>query len=301
MMELKIYNENNQPSKIEFNYEELRTELFEKLEKYKGITYDDSAISLAKKDKAKLNSLKKAIEDKRIEIKKKCLEPYEEFQIKIKDIVSMIDKPVLEIDTQIKAYDNKIAADKQAEIQFYFDEVVGDLADILKLDKIFDSRWLNVTYNMKNIKEEIDESIKRTNDDLEVIKGLNSEFNTELMNEYLCNFDLSAVLRRKALLEERKKALEELERKKREQELLRNERTEDTRTQEQVKSSQPSIYSNEQEASVKTDLNAPQENIIQLDFRVWGTQEQINALKEFFIKSEIKYGRVPKEEIKTWH
>ena len=84
------------------------------------------------------------------------------------------------------------------------------------------------------------------------------------MNEYLCNFDLSAVLRRKALLEERKKALENG--KKREQELLRNERTEDTRTQEQVKSSQPSIYSNEQEASVKTDLNAPQENVIQLDF-----------------------------------
>ena len=92
--------------------------------------------------------------------------------------MSMIDKPVLEIDTQIKTYDNKVKADKQAEIQFYFDEVVGDLVNILKLDKIFDSRWVNFTYNMKNIKEEIDAAIKRTNDDLEVIKGLNSEFNT---------------------------------------------------------------------------------------------------------------------------
>ena len=281
---------------ISFNYVELKKELADKLVKYKGTTYDDSAISLAKKDRAALNNLKKAINDKKIEIKKNLLEPYEDFETKVKDIMSMIDKPVLEIDTQIKAYDNKVKADKQAEIQFYFDEVVGDLADILKLDKIFDSRWVNFTYNMKNIKEEIDAAIKRTNDDLEVIKGLNSEFNTELMNEYLCNFDLSAVLRRKALLEERKKALEELERKKREQELLRNERTEDTRTQEQVKSSQPSMYSNEQEASVKTDLNAPQENVIQLDFRVYGTQEQINALKEFFINNNIKYGRVPKEE-----
>ena len=281
---------------IEFNYLQLKTELGDKLVKYKGTTYDDSAISLAKKDRAALNNLKKAINDKKIEIKKNLLEPYEDFETKVKDIMSMIDKPVLEIDTQIKAYDNKIAADKQAEIQFYFDEVVGDLADILKLDKIFDSRWLNVTYNIKNIKEEIDGTIKRTNEDLEVIKGLNSEFNTELMNEYLCNFDLSTVLRKKSLLEERKKAIEELEQKKREQELLRNERTEDTRTQEQVKSSQPSIYSNEQQTSVKTDLNAPQENIIQLDFRVWGTQEQINALKEFFINNNIRYGRVPKGE-----
>lgn len=281
---------------IEFNYLQLKTELGDKLVKYKGTTYDDSAISLAKKDKAALNKLKKAINDKKIEIKKELLEPYEDFETKVKDIMAMIDKPILEIDTQIKAYDNKVAADKQAEIQFYFDEVVGDLVNILNLDKIFNDRWLNVTYNMKNIKEEIDESVKRINDDLEVIKGLNSEFNTELMNEYLCNFDLSSVLRKKSLLEERKKAIEELEHKKQEQELLRNERTEDKSTQEQTKDTQTTIYSNKQETSVKNDLNAPQENIIQLDFRVWGTMEQINALKEFFINNNIRYGRIPKEE-----
>lgn len=282
---------------ITFNYAELKAELADKLVKYKGTTYDDSAISLAKKDKAALNKLKTAIEDKRKEIKKELLEPYEIFQTQIKDIISMIDKPILEIDTRIKAYDNKVAADKQAEIQFYFNEVVGDLVDILKLDKIFDSRWLNVTYNIKNIKEEIDESVKRINDDLEVIKGLNSEFNTELMNEYLCNFDLSSVLRKKSLLEERKKAIEELEHKKQEQELLKNESTEDISTQEQTKVVQPNIYSNEQETVVKNDLNAPTENIITLDFRVYGTYEQINSLKEFLKEKNIKYGRVPKEEI----
>jgi len=282
---------------ITFNYAELKAELTDKLVKYKGTTYDDSAISLAKKDKAALNKLKTAIEDKRKEIKKELLEPYQEFEIKVKDIVSMIDKPILEIDTQIKAYDDKVKADKQAEIQFYFNEVVGDLVDILKLDKIFDSRWLNVTYNIKNIKEEIDESVKRINDDLEVIKGLNSEFNTELMNEYLCNFDLSSVLRKKSLLEERKKAIEELEHKKQEQELLKNESTEDISTQEQTKDSQSTVYSNEQETVVKNDLNAPTENIITLDFRVYGTYEQINSLKEFLKEKNIKYGRVPKEEI----
>lgn len=277
---------------IEFNYLQLKTELADKLVKYKGTTYDDSAISLAKKDKANLNKLKTAIEDKRKEIKKELLEPYEIFQVQIKDIISMIDKPILEIDTQIKACDEKVKADKQAEIQFYFNEVIGDLANILKLDRIFNDRWLNVTYNMKNIKEEIDEAIKRTNDDLEVIKGLNSEFNTELMSEYLSTLDLSSVLRRKTLLEERKKALERLERKKQEQELLKNESTVNKCTQEQTKDSQSTIYSNEQQADVKNDLNAPTENLIKLDFRVWGTQEQINSLKEYLKEKNIKYGRV---------
>lgn len=290
-MEFKI-----QPYKkidaISFNYSELKAELADKLVKYKGTTYDDSAISLAKKDKANLNKLKKAIEDKRKDIKRELLEPYQDFEVRVKDIVSMIDKPILEIDTQIKVYDDKVKADKQAEIQFYFNEVIGDLANILNLDRIFNDRWLNVTYNMKNIKEEIDESVKRTNDDLEVIKGLNSEFNTELMSEYLSTLDLSSVLRRKTLLEERKKALEELERKKQEQELLKNESTEDRNTQEQTKDTQTNIYTTAQYTSVKNDLNAPTENLIQLDFRVWGTMLQINSLKEFLKEKNIKYGRV---------
>ena len=40
---------------IEFNYEELKKELTERLAKYQTATYDDSAITLAKKDRAALN------------------------------------------------------------------------------------------------------------------------------------------------------------------------------------------------------------------------------------------------------
>lgn len=290
-MEFKIQPYKKQEP-IQFNYAELKTELGDKLVKYKGTTYDDSAISLAKKDRAKLNNLSKTINDERIRIEKEFNEPLQQMKTQVKDLDNMIKKTILEIDTQIKAYDEKVKADKQAEIQFYFNEVIGDLVNILNLDRIFNDRWLNVTYNMKNIKEEIDEAIKRTNDDLEVIKGLNSEFNTELMSEYLSTLDLSSVLRRKTLLEERKKALEELERKKQEQELLKNESTVDKCTQEQTKDSQSTIYSKEQQTSVKNDLNAQAENLIQLDFRVWGTTEQINALKEFLKEKNIKYGRV---------
>ncbi len=283
---------------INFNDTELKAELADKLVKYKGTVYDDSAISLAKKDRAALNNLKKAIEDKRKEIKSELLEPYQDFEAKVKDIVSMIDKPILEIDTQIKNYEEKVKADKQAEIQFYFDEVVGDLANILTLDRLFNDKWLNVTYNMKNIKEEIDETIKRTNDDLEVIKGLNSEFNTELMNEYLSTFDLSAVLRKKSMLEERKKAIEELEEKKRQQEAEKEMLRQQAVSQE-IPVAQTE-YKQEYKASfvnvedVKTQNNAPA--LMQLDFRVWGTSEQINSLKEFLKEKQIKYGKVPKME-----
>jgi hypothetical protein len=297
-MEFKIVEFKPQEP-ITFNYSELKAELADKLVKYKGTTYDDSAISLAKKDKAGLNKLRKAIEDKRKEIKNQCLEPYSQFEMQVKDIVNMIDKPILEIDSQIKTYEEKVKAEKQAEIEIYFNEAVGDLSNILKFERIFDSRWLNTTYSIKSIKEEIDESIKRVDADLEVIKGLNSEFSTELMSEYLSTFDLSAVLRRKSLLEERKEALERLEEKKRQQEAERQALNQQAKEQEQaqaeIKDNQTSTVSSGEQSSVKIQNNVPA--LMQLDFRIWGTSEQIMSLKAFLKERNIKYGKVPKEEI----
>ncbi len=277
---------------ITFNYEELKKELQEKLHKYSNVTYDDSAISLAKKDKANLNKLKTAIEDKRKEIKAQCLEPYNDFEVKVKDIVNMIDKPVQQIDVQIKEYDLKVKEEKRAEIQKHFDLVVDDLTLFIKLDSIFNPKWLNVTYSMSNIFNEIDITLGKIREDLAVINGLQSEFEIELKNIYLNTMDLSQVLRKKSELEERKKALEELEQKKREAEMLKKQNTGVDSCQEITKDTQSNIYSIEKQTSVKNDLNSSEEEKYQVDFRVWATRKQMHNLKVFMAENNIKYGRV---------
>lgn len=303
-MEL-IIKERNEIDNIEFNYEELKKELSDKLVKYKGTIYDDSAIALAKKDRAALNNLKKAIDDKRKEIKNECLKPYNDFEMKVKDILGMIDKPVLEIDTQIKNYEERIKAEKKSEIETYFNENIGDLSKILKFSNIFNEKWLNATASMKSIKAEIDENIQRVNSDLEVIKSLNSEFDTELNNEYLCTFDLSSVLRKKTMLEERKKALAELEEKKKQQEaereaarqlLAEQQAREQEQAQIEAEVNQTINKPFEYAESVKIEDTPLKEKVFMLDFRIWGTQRQIDMLKKFFDNNGIKYGRVPREE-----
>ena len=54
------------PSIPEFNFEELKQDLVLKTDKYANIIYDNAEISQAKKDRADLNKLKKAINDERI-------------------------------------------------------------------------------------------------------------------------------------------------------------------------------------------------------------------------------------------
>ena len=58
------------------NFEELKAALKQELAVYKSIVYTPDAIKDAKKDKAELNKLRKAIEDRRKEIKNIILEPY---------------------------------------------------------------------------------------------------------------------------------------------------------------------------------------------------------------------------------
>ena len=61
----------------------------------------DYANLLGQNEAATLNNFKAAIEDKRKEIKKKCLEPYNAFEADIKELTALIDKPMLAIDAQV--------------------------------------------------------------------------------------------------------------------------------------------------------------------------------------------------------
>ena len=108
-MELIIHKpkEEDFVQSIEFNYDELKVELQKSLEKYKGITYNDEQIKIAKQDRAKLNKFKNALNEKKKDLKKKCLEPYEAFEVKIKELMGMVDDPIDEIDKQIKSFEFK--------------------------------------------------------------------------------------------------------------------------------------------------------------------------------------------------
>lgn len=57
-MEL-IVKEVNIPEKIEFNYQELKSEIETKLELYNSLVYQEKDLKTAKSDKANLNRLKK--------------------------------------------------------------------------------------------------------------------------------------------------------------------------------------------------------------------------------------------------
>jgi hypothetical protein len=268
------------PKVIEFNNEELKQELAISLEKYNSLVLTEDCIKDGKADKATLNKLRTAIEDRRKEIKKQFLEPYNDFEVKVKEIVSMIDQPIKAIDVQIKTFENKAKEEKRQLITEYFNDGVGDLAELLPLEKIWDDRWLNATFSLTAAKKEIDLVISNVTKGLDTISKLKSEFEAEVKDCYLNTFDIGQALEKNIALIERKKKLEEYQKQLQQQ-------TQQPQPIEEVK---PAIIIQSQ--PVQKEVEVKVEEVFVINFRVAATLERLRLLKEFMKNNNITFGKV---------
>lgn len=263
------------PAMIEYNHEELKAELKKQVEKYNSIVVTEDTVKESKADKAKLNRLKAVLEDKRKEIKKQCLQPYESFEKNIKELVALIEEPIQAIDSQLKEIDSKKKEEKLKEIQKLYQDNIGIFKDLIPFGKIYQSKWLNSTYKLKDIALEMQEIQTILNNGLQIIEGLNSEFEQEIKDKFLETLDIS-----KALLENtRLKEFREKQRAIEEQKTKQVKKFLEEKQQRQAEQEQAEQKKQEVHLQV-------------LDFRVWVTPEQMRLLKEFLIRNHIKCGRV---------
>ena len=225
-MELKIYN----PSKesgflkaIEWNYEELKAELSQKLEDYKGLVYTEEQIKEAKADRAKLNALATAIDSKRKEIKKQCLQPYEQFEAQIKDLLALIKEPVSLIDTQIKDFEEEKKKKKLEEVKALFEKLkdaAGEELEFVDFEQIFEEKFLNASISLKMVETVISNKFNSIKCNLKTIADL-KEYSFEATEVYKETLNLNEAL------EKAKYMVDIAEKKKTEEERKEQEKNEE--------------------------------------------------------------------------
>ena len=221
-MELKIYNpsEDGFIKAIEWNYDELKAELVKKLEQYKGLVYTEDQIKEAKADRAKLNALATAIDDKRKQIKKQCLQPYEQFEAQIKDLLAVIKEPVALIDSQIKGYEEEKKAKKLEEVKALFEKLkdtAGEELEFVSFEQIFEDKFLNASISLKMVETVISNKFNSIKCNLKTIADL-KEYSFEATEVYKDTLNINEALEKaKYMVEIAKKKAEE-ERKEQEKE-----------------------------------------------------------------------------------
>lgn len=218
-MEFRLINptEDGFLRRIQWNKEELEAAVRAKIANYENVVYTDENIKEAKNDRAELNKLLKAIEDRRKQVKKIINEPYAVFEAELKEITALINKPVGLIDQQVKAYEERQREEKKAAIKSIYDECIGNLAKVLPFEKIFDIRYMNQTFKMSVAEEEIKEKITRVKTDLETIDSLESKYKLNAKDVYIKTFDLSKALAENKRLADLEEKLEADKRRKEEE------------------------------------------------------------------------------------
>jgi hypothetical protein len=206
---LKTDLEKSLPAVIDFNYEQIKSELAINLETYKSLVVTEETIKDGKKKKAALNSLKDALDAQRIAVKKQMMQPYEEFEAKVKSLTSMIKEAVDNIDGQIKAFDDIKKQEKTAEIEKIYQEEIGEYADLIPIEKIWNTKWLNVTTSIASIEVEISTKCTKAKNDIKVIKAMKSETETTMLSAFLQKLELSDALAEKTRFEELQKRMAE--------------------------------------------------------------------------------------------
>ena len=224
-----------------------------------------------------MNKVSSAINDEKKRIKNELLKPYVDFENKCKELMAIVDDASVTIDKQIKEFELKEQEEKKGQIEVIFNSCIGDLKEIVSLDTIFNPRWLNKTYSNKKIQEDINHIVVKTHDDLKIIDSQISDegINKAVKSYYFGNITnpsvLSLAIQEGMKIDENNKKIEELNKQKAEQ---------DKETQS---------YIIEQ---AKESDKVEGKNLLTIDFRVTATKEQFMAIREFFEKNNIKYGRI---------
>lgn len=293
-MELRITNpqESWLTEQILWNNEELKAAIAEKVKDYKTIAYTEDSLKDMKADRADLNKLKKAFEDERKRVKKICMEPYTKFEQQVKEITALIDEPIGLIDSQIREIDERRKAAKREEIEELFASI--GFQSFVKLDMIWDEKWLNATVTLPKIEEQMKSRMYQIGTDVVTISKL-PEFKFEAMEVYRKTLDMNQAIQegqRLADIQKRKLEAErmEAERKAREAEEAAKQQTAAEQKEEPAAEKEAaSGFVPEEEA---VSIPEEEEPVFQLDFRVWGTREQIMALREYMLKNQIRFGKV---------
>ncbi|WP_319764451.1 DUF1351 domain-containing protein [Maridesulfovibrio sp.] len=297
-MEIKMLTkEEDFPKKLEFNYEELKEKIATKAEKYHDLVYTDDTISDAKEDRKTLNKFREAMNAERIRMKKKYLEPFNIFEGQVKELIELVEKPWAAIDAQVKGYEERLKQEKHAAIKQFWEEQESSVKKLVSLDRVFDSRWLNKTYSMNKIEEEIKAFFATTETEIATIEELNTEFEDQVIRVYLKTFSIAAALaENKSLLEQKAKreAYAEEQRVKKEEAEKARQAAANAQPKPEPKPVQQSTQSAQEEQRRPVEVQRKPEQVT-VDFRVTATRDQLQQLKAFLNNNGIAFGPVPSE------
>ena len=295
-LELKIISPSEEGfvKQIVWNADEIAEYVAGRVGYYKNLVYTDDQIVEAKKDRAELNKFISALKAKDREIKKLCLQPYEEFHQKMQMSIAQVEEPVNLIDKQVKDYEDQQKAAKTEEIKKLFAE--KGFQPWVTLDRIWNPSWLNKSYSLKKIEADLSTIQHSIGEDILLINQM-GEGQPAALREYQRSMDKTKAV------EAGKRYIEAKYAEQRMAETIGRQRDEEARRAQEEIDRDLGIMPASAEAPVEApepvsvapaqeeeQRQAPETK--KISFSVWVTREQLAALNKCLKDNGIKFEQI---------
>lgn len=276
---------------IQEQLREIKSRVDETVSETLAMECTEDTVKIIKEKRSELNKLAAAFEDKRKEVKKAVLSPYEDFEAVYKEcVIDAFKHADGELKRRIAVVEDGVKDRKQEEVEAYF----AEYAENLNIDFItFPAMNIKITLSdsVKKLKEQVKTALDKINADVTMINTLQDA--DEIMAEYKRTYDASNAIQ---TVHDRHKAIEDEKRRSEERRQAEATRIETERLvrekYEQIKKEEavilPPVEKPIETVGKTVDKIEPQP-IYSATFTVQGTIEQLKALKEFLINGGYKY------------
>lgn len=176
---------------IKINYEDLKTELENKLEEYSGLVVTEDTLKACKDAQKELAGLRNKIDGYRKEKKKELEQPIKEFESQCKTLVSLIEKAEQPIKDGIKYFDDMRREEKKATAI----SIIEEECEKAGLNEKYASKltvvdkYMNLTATVKEVREDVESraaALKLEQDGeqerIDIIQSVISAENSRLRN-----------------------------------------------------------------------------------------------------------------------
>ena len=280
---------------IETNIEAVLEAVREKSRQYQDVTKYEGDEKQAKDDRALLRKQKDATKTTIESIKEAWNKPLEPFLSGAKEVLKQFDYAINTIDEWVKEGEAREDEKKRQDIQAYFD---GKDFDLVPLEKFFNTKWLNKTFKMPDIKKEIDAAISAIYSNIKILENI-ADHGMTAKALYLQTLDMGEAMRQVEVLKANAERLarEEMNRQTREHhdQVSRNaaeERREEHQTarEEKVKSLADEALDIEGPKAQGAAAAAPP--LMEYTLRFRGTEQQLLKLREYMTAQGIAYEKI---------
>ncbi|EAK9260711.1 DUF1351 domain-containing protein [Listeria monocytogenes] len=186
-------------------YKKIKSDSLLLAQQIENIEVTEENVKQSKKLLAAVNKEVKNLESERISIKKEMLEPYNEFEKQVKEIVYIVKTADEMVRQQVTQMEEEEREDKKLVLKRMFEKRIRmyDFKTYFTFDDFLENRHLNKSLSINKIENEMVEWLTKVENELKVIETM--PYADEIIAEYKETKDLAVSAQ---LVSERHKAQE---------------------------------------------------------------------------------------------